>query len=823
MRAREFITEAVILESFKLARTEFSRAATAKFGPEAVAKIGTKDEPKEVTQAVDEVKKSLDEYRDLVSRNRFKKEAEKNINYWRDQGWDKFVSRIKQIKTDEENTKAKLITIQNSNDWNVIIPINKEASVTYGKNTSWCTTKPLQTNYEEYFYDKNVTLIYALHSSGNGHCAIASYPDGKTEYFNQKDFSITAQDFQDNTGIDPAELINFANSGNTKAMIDKARKEYKDAIIQFKSLLEETPLNHDEIERNLLFTKSSKQCYDYIIKYYETNNKQKVTVPDMILIPAVQSIPTNSTEGQNQIKLLGTAINFTTMRLAVFNTLLRGDTSYFVADNYDLLTPEQQKLTAGSPAYAYIHAINVSKGKYPEGEAIIATSPRYSVLYALNALDRQPFKAGEPAIATHAQYAFEYARYVLKGEFPAGEPEIATNIVYAYRYAVEAIKKEFPAGEDVIIADGNLSLRYAVNAVKGPFKKGESIIARKPDTASEYATKVLHNAFPAGEAAIAKDAESSYNYAKYALHSTFPAGEAAIAKDESILKKYQDEIVNGPWGKGIDGIASDAESAYEYAQHVLDKQPFPLGEPAIAKSAFKSLEYARMLNQPFPAGEHAIATSAKYSYEYANSVLRNKPFPAGEPAIATDTDLALNYARYVIQGQWKMGEDAIMKDFSNLNTYLLIAQNPIPKAESIIAKDARASYTYAKECLNGKRFSKGEDVIAKDITYAEAYARDIVKGEWKLGEDILATDPRVALNYARNISKKPFKLGEKVISRDPGALDLYKQFVEKYKENQPVAAGQATNSWSSATTTDKPVNLLKKFNREKDKLYYTHL
>ena len=88
--------------------------------------------------------------------------------------------------------------------------------------------------------------------------------------------------------------------------------------------------------------------------------------------------------------------------------------------------------------------------------------------------------------------------------------------------------------------------------------------------------------------------------------------------------------------------------AYRYARHVL-KEPFPLGEAAIASSPEYAYAYARwVLKKPFPLGEKAIASHPDYAYLYALDVLK-KPFPLGEAAIASHPDYAYRYAREVLE------------------------------------------------------------------------------------------------------------------------------------------------------------------------------
>jgi hypothetical protein len=81
-----------------------------------------------------------------------------------------------------------------------------------------------------------------------------------------------------------------------------------------------------------------------------------------------------------------------------------------------------------------------------------------------------------------------------------------------------------------------------------------------------------------------------------------------------------------------------ADDALRYAVDVA-KKPCALVEPAIAKRAQASYEYANRFNRRFPLGEPAIARSAEWSMWYAYNILAT-PFPEGEDAIFTDQSMS---------------------------------------------------------------------------------------------------------------------------------------------------------------------------------------
>ena len=81
------------------------------------------------------------------------------------------------------------------------------------------------------------------------------------------------------------------------------------------------------------------------------------------------------------------------------------------------------------------------------------------------------------AIARSPEYAYRYAKYVIKGRFPEGEKAIASNTTYAYHYAKDVINGRFPEGEKAIAKSAFYSYYYAIITIRGRFPAGEKAIA----------------------------------------------------------------------------------------------------------------------------------------------------------------------------------------------------------------------------------------------------------------------------------------------------------------------------------------------------------
>jgi hypothetical protein len=81
---------------------------------------------------------------------------------------------------------------------------------------------------------------------------------------------------------------------------------------------------------------------------------------------------------------------------------------------------------------AYIHAHNVIRGRWVEGEPIILLSPWSAFKYA-ECIIKGPWPEAESIIMTEPQYAACYAEYVLKARWPEAEAIIADGL-YAQQY-----------------------------------------------------------------------------------------------------------------------------------------------------------------------------------------------------------------------------------------------------------------------------------------------------------------------------------------------------------------------------------------------------
>ena len=62
--------------------------------------------------------------------------------------------------------KKDSIIVYKDEEKQVVIPLTREASIQYGKNTAWCYTEATN-QFIKYFYIKKITLFYVLFKDGN--------------------------------------------------------------------------------------------------------------------------------------------------------------------------------------------------------------------------------------------------------------------------------------------------------------------------------------------------------------------------------------------------------------------------------------------------------------------------------------------------------------------------------------------------------------------------------------------------------------------------------------------------------------------------------
>ncbi|CAB4133491.1 hypothetical protein UFOVP257_219 [uncultured Caudovirales phage] len=252
----------------------------------------------------------ITQFRTLVSKNQVQGN-ERNIDWWRKQGWQpfsKFVSQKSQEPTKTQVKRQKVagrsITIMENDQWLVVIPLDKEASCFHGKNSDWCTTKQFQPYFENYFYNRGVTLVYCLQKQTGGMWAIAAHRklEGKWEIFDQQDRSITDGEFTKQTGLDVKSIVDVALGDVHQPEVEKSRVGYTNSIDKTQDLMSQYRYSghangrSPEIEKELLYNKDPELCYDYMLWYATAAGQNRATpysidssdFPEAIAVAGIQ-------------------------------------------------------------------------------------------------------------------------------------------------------------------------------------------------------------------------------------------------------------------------------------------------------------------------------------------------------------------------------------------------------------------------------------------------------------------------------------------------------------------------------------------------------
>ena len=243
MKVKQIVS---LLEGFKEAQIEFTQHAPAS-----------------------EVAALLNRYKEVVRRNQATGD-ERNIDYWRKLGFEKFAAFVSDAerKTSARSIKkqakkaGEAIILKETEKWLVVVPLDKTASCFYGKDTSWCTTKPFADYYERYFYNDGVTLIYFLNKESGSKWAIAAnHKVSQREYFDQNDESISQAEFDSQTKLNSDAFVQHAFKHMDR--IEQARDVHRKFIPQIMSLLSKKETGAD-IENLLIKVKNLSLIVNYL-------------------------------------------------------------------------------------------------------------------------------------------------------------------------------------------------------------------------------------------------------------------------------------------------------------------------------------------------------------------------------------------------------------------------------------------------------------------------------------------------------------------------------------------------------------------------------
>ena len=248
------------------------------------------------TADANQVKKTVDQYRDLVNRNQVQGN-ERNIDWWRRQGWEKFAQFVRDKSTQPSRTQVKRrraagrsITLKETDQWLIVIPLDHDASCFHGRDSEWCTARPTSHYFDEYFLDKEINLIYCINKESGDKYAIASQPSlSEIELFDQMDKSMTHSQFRAATGFDPRQLVALIPQDDPR--IAQARQTRRDLLSRIQNRMKvwsQKPRQLPDLERVLIEARNSDAAAYYII-VLGRDHSWRLKYPDELSMMAVRS------------------------------------------------------------------------------------------------------------------------------------------------------------------------------------------------------------------------------------------------------------------------------------------------------------------------------------------------------------------------------------------------------------------------------------------------------------------------------------------------------------------------------------------------------
>lgn len=351
------------------------------------------------------VSKYLDNFKDLAKRNVVNGQ-EKDIGKWIKAGWDKFkafVQAQERVQTNRQTKKAKKkdsIVVYEDDEKMVVIPLSKDASCYYGRNSKWCTAATQSDNhFEDYFFINEIVLFYILFKNGDKYATACRLGRRyKFEHFDAEDEKINTLEFTTATDINIGMLTNWVDENIE--LIDAARRApYED---DKRKAIESG--DAEEVLSVLMANKNTrfggdecKECEGIIL-----------TNPYTTMSYANHYLERPFPKGEDVIAQHGKA------------------SLYYAVKVLNAPFPKGEDAISTNAQWAYQYASKVLKGRFPKGEDAIASDPKFAFFYT-NTIIKGPWSKGEETFATDSLWAFMYARDILVGPFPKGENAIASE------------------------------------------------------------------------------------------------------------------------------------------------------------------------------------------------------------------------------------------------------------------------------------------------------------------------------------------------------------------------------------------------------------
>ena len=379
----------------------------------------------------------IDKFKALSNKQKLSGD-EKNIDTWAKKVFSEFsdfvyakedelavVAKKKAEKIAQKKDQGHSIDIttpeQRSAGWNIIIPLDKEASCYHGTGTDWCVSKREHDYFNEYFHDNNVNLIFCLNDKKEK-WAIAIPTDGdivefhyNVKFFDEKDNNILQYDFEKQTGLKFfADIVDNYKHIYISQYLEKIRESSPNALFRKftnRSRFENT-ITADEYKQDIA---SHKIVQDYLLKHpWNPDLRIANILKYELVLPA--GIP------------------------------FMGGIDYMFShiDRFIIYVLDDTILSAKVIRFIKPYILSTKYKKAVESELVKSDDITLIMKY-IEDISEEPFPEAEPIIAQYGSAAFYYATEILKARFPAGEREINRTSYYSNGYAdmIKSLEK-FP-------------------------------------------------------------------------------------------------------------------------------------------------------------------------------------------------------------------------------------------------------------------------------------------------------------------------------------------------------------------------------------------
>lgn len=570
-----------LFEGYKEAQTEFAAASDSATATQTIAA-----------------------YKELVNRNQVQGD-ERNIDWWRKQGWEAFQQfvnvknqskSVTQIK--RSNNIGKSIILREDSQWLIVIPIDKDASCYHGKHTDWCTTKAATNHFEEYFYTKEITLVYFLKIDTGEKWAIACSPDvDEIECFDSADQPLSEAVFKRQTGHDARQYKTLALQ-HTPAL-NQQRTKYSDIHTKLSKQLPFTTKS-EEIKQGLIFTKDYMLMINYLTATGRDNQLEKLVFA---------SAPVESV---NYLRAIGVSEPNVFLERSLLRTL------------------NQQPPTYVSIQACCLYARDLRHSRWAEFEPILLSSSYNNLvmMYKEQVVQGEWLSGDNPTTNQDPKLIVSHAIDIGKRASPEQEQRILTDFSSAFEYATLLLSERWPELEEKLLKSGDAQkvYTYITSVINNRWLEAESIILTDPEISVRYATIFMPNGWPEAEAIIASDSDAIIRYCKSVISGRWEYGEQALIKagNTKDMLNYNIAIMAGePWLEAEPTIATwEVDDQIKYAEHVYkyQRRGWPQLEQLVIKTPQLICDYVKAVTKSrLESGEQLLNDhgTAKQGWSYS--------------------------------------------------------------------------------------------------------------------------------------------------------------------------------------------------------------